>query len=182
MAIGMPDANPGPLGVVPMEDPAGARLGLAKVGPAGLVPDRGVLMSPSPCHVRGLCGYGPGHAIHWIQAGLAGRSPWGWRDGVVKAWDGELLRIRYVVEDHAITVWHHVKLSGELPIGTPVRVHEAFHVLATASGWYCVEITGGLGPVPEPEQPELWAHEAVPGIVDLATGVGLAVDAPPEDK
>jgi hypothetical protein len=141
-------------------------------------------MPRSPCSLRGgRCeSYTPGHAVHAIQARLIGESPWGWRDGLVEAWEDGGVRIRYAdeddSEDDSVTCWHHRDLSGELPIGAPVRVHERFHVLGIASGWYCVEITGGLGAVPEPDHPALWVQQIVPGIVEVATGIALPMDRP----
>lgn len=182
-SIGMPDANSGA-----RLRGSGGRLGrrpsgVGNAGPAGpLVPGAGRgTMHLSPCGVRAArCeSYTAGHAVHAIQARLVGERPWGWRDGVVEAWVDGVVRVRYIDEVGIATCWHHRDPSSELPVGEHVRLHEgSLHVLGTARGWYSVQIAGGLGAVPDPEQPELWAQQIVPGIVDLATGIAIATDRP----
>jgi hypothetical protein len=61
-------------------------------------------------------------------------------------------------------------------VGGPVRVHEGCRALAGPFGWVHVEVTGGLGPMPEPEEAELFGPEVVVPVVDLATGRALPVD------
>lgn len=121
--------------------------------------------------------YRPGHAMHPIHARLLGEQPWGWRDGIVRASGEGTHVIDYLAESGEITV--RSTLLAQIAAGSPVRVHERLHALAHGSTWYSVQRdSGGLGPVPEPEHPELWAAEAVPGIVDLARGVGRDPRAP----
>jgi hypothetical protein len=126
---------------------------------------------------RPCTSYGPGHHLHVINAKFAGRTPWGWHDGVVTdIHDGDVVT-RYVESGHRVRVWHHAPLPG-LEVGVPVRVHEQYAVLGGAFGWAKVAVDDGLGPVPEPEQPELWAAETSVAVVNLGTGLGLPMDGP----
>ena len=102
----------------------------------------------------------------------------GWRDGIVEECGGHTVRIRYLTQDATVVCWHHNDLSRQLRPGAPVRLHEEFHMLAIPRAWICVLVTDGLGRVPTPDNPELWNSEIVPGIVDLATGIGLPTDDP----
>lgn len=120
--------------------------------------------------------YAPGHNTHWIHAKHVGRSPWGWRDGVVSSLDGHWLEISYLGEGGEIRVWHHDPLGGEVTPGDPVRVHEGLHVLGGPFGWLNVITEGGLGAVPEPAEPALWAGQVTSGVQDLSTGRALAMD------
>lgn len=121
--------------------------------------------------------YAPGHNTHWIHAKHVGRSPWGWRDGVVDSIDGHWLTISYLGdEDGEIRVWHHEALGDEVAAGDPVRVHERLHVLGGPFGWLNVITEGGLGGVPEPAEPALWADQITSGVQDLSTGRALALD------
>ncbi len=146
----------------------------------GLLPIRTVEMTSAECHLTdGRCSsYRAGHLAHWIQAKLVGRTPWGWRDGIVEECGGHTVRIRYLTQDATVVCWHHNDLSRQLRPGAPVRLHEEFHMLAIPRAWICVLVTDGLGRVPTPDNPELWNSEIVPGIVDLATGIGLPTDDP----
>ena len=115
--------------------------------------------------------YRPGHAMHPIHARLLGEQPWGWRDGIVRESGEGTHVIDYLAGSGEITVWS--AFLPQVPPGSPVRVHARLHALTLGPTWFSVRReAGGLGPVPEPEHPELWAPEAAPGIVDLARGVG----------
>lgn len=122
--------------------------------------------------------YKAGHQVHFIQARLAGEQPWHWRDGVVAEVDGHTLTVQYSFEEGDVDCWSHHDLSSRVEVGDTVRVHERFNLLAAGRSWICVECTGGLGPVPRPDHPELWSTETSPGIVDLATGEAIATDRP----
>lgn len=116
--------------------------------------------------------YSPGHLMHHIQASHLGREPWGWRDGVVRSSGDGTHRLDYVHEDGSITVYSAI--LDELEVGLPVRVHEDLHALSATGTWYNVLVlTPGLGAVPTPIAPELWAAEASVGVVDLAAGAGV---------
>lgn len=73
-------------------------------------------------------------------------------------------------------MWHHTALEPLVAVGAPVRLHERFRVLACPAGWLSVAVQDGVGPVPELADPDLWAAERSPGIVDLATGRALPLD------
>ena len=122
--------------------------------------------------------YWPGHNTHWIHARKVGETPWGWRDAVVSAIDGRWITVVYVDGAHEVQLWHHEELAGELEVGAPVRLHERYHVLGGPFGWLNVEVRGGLGPVPEPEDTAAWEHRMTGGVQDLSTGRALALDWP----
>lgn len=71
-------------------------------------------------------------------------------------------------------MWHHDVLP--VAIGEPVRLHEQYRMLGTLRGWFCVAVTDGSEPVPEPSAPESWADDVTPGIVHLDTGTALPLD------
>src|SRR4051794_7069189 len=75
------------------------------------------------CDRAGCSSYRPGHLMHWIQAKLTGRSPWGWRDVVVRAVDGKFIELRYVVEDAVFSAWHHDDLG--LAPGDVLRANQS---------------------------------------------------------
>lgn len=136
---------------------------------------------PSSCVISkemGHCvAYRPGHQMHVIQAGLIGGSPWGWRDGVVSATDSDgWIKVDFLNDPGGVTAWHHHDPSALLSAGTPVRVHEEFHALGVSSGWICLFITSGIGPVPKPQDANVWRTQMTGGVIDVTTGIGLALD------
>jgi hypothetical protein len=110
----------------------------------------------------------PGHNLHWELAGYIAWTPWGWRNAVVTAtgWPG--LEVHYLDGDHPVELWHHADLA--LPLGAPVRVHEGGGAVAGPFGWASVEVGGGLGPVDDPADPEVWRAELVRPVLDLRSG------------
>ena len=120
--------------------------------------------------------YRPGHSTHWIHAKQVGRTPWGWRDAVVSGIDGRWITVTYVEAGQQVRLWHHAGLTGELKVGAPVRLHEQYYVLGGPFGWLNVVVEGGLGPVPEPEDPAAWQEQVTGGVQDLGTGRALALD------
>lgn len=119
----------------------------------------------------------PGHNMHWIHARHVGESPWGWRDGVVSAADAAgFVAVEYVLESGRVEAWHHSRIVGNLAKGKPVRVHEGYRTLSSPMGWIHLLISSGLGAVPEPAHTDPWVAEVTGGVVDLATGRGLALD------
>ena len=113
-----------------------------------------------------------GFDIHPIQAKLAARDAWGWRNGLVTTYAEGVATIDYVSDPGTIEVWNPRDLG--LAPGSAVRVHEGVHVLDTGRGWWNVEVrAGGLGAVPEPEHPELWAAEQQVVVTEVATGRGV---------
>lgn len=98
--------------------------------------------------------YQAGHDLHVIHARRIAESPWGWRSGTVTSYVDELLTVDYVFEDGTVEIWHNRLVPVEP--GTPVRVHERYYALELAGVWFNVELCrGGLGAVPEPEEPDL---------------------------
>ena len=117
--------------------------------------------------------YHPGYAMHHIQAGLTARTPWGWRPAVLTAVDGGHGTAEYFQEHGTVAFWHHKPLDVEP--GTPVRVHEQFSVLEISDAWLNVRIDAGVGAVPEPEDPSLWAAEVGGAITNAATGDAMRI-------
>lgn len=130
-----------------------------------------------PCIERGTLpcqSYGAGHNLHAIHARHVGRTPWGWRDGVVTAVAGVDVFVRYLEADHEVRLWHHRVLG--VTAGSLVRVHEQYYVLGGPFGWANVHVSDGLGALPQPAEPELWLVECVQPVVDLASGYALPRD------
>lgn len=126
----------------------------------------------SPCR-----SYRAGHRMHHIHARHLAQEPWGWRDATVVAVDDHSVTLAYVGEGTTLTIWHHHGLGDVLTGALPVRVHEGMHALGHPGGWLSVAIIeGGLGAVAEPTDVGLWAADVTPGVVDLATGDGVATD------
>ncbi len=121
-------------------------------------------------------GYWPGHHTHCIHANHVGQRSWGWRDAIVTAIAGHWLDVDYVHETASLRLWHHEALTGELAVGDPVRVHEEYHLLGGPFGWLNVIVEGGLGAVPQPAEPALWAHQMTAGVQELSTGRALPLD------
>lgn len=129
------------------------------------------------CSGHGPCQlYGPGHNTHWIHAKQVGRTPWGWRDGVVARIDRRWLTVEYVAEPGRLRLWHHTSMRPEIDVGALVRVHEGYSVLGGPFGWLNVLVEGGLGAVPEPVEPAMWDGMITGGVQDLSTGRALALD------
>jgi hypothetical protein len=143
------------------------------------------MSDPTHCVVQdgGQCqAYFPGHNTHWIHAKHVGRTPWGWRDAVVRTIDGCALTVAYVDSGHEVELWHHDALAGELAVGVPVRLHEQYSVLGGPFGWLHVVVRDGLGSVPEPTDTTACKRAMTGGVQDLGTGRALALDWPdPED-
>lgn len=132
-----------------------------------------------PAGSSGCQAYFPGHHMHWIHARKIGESPWGWRDGILIAMSpAGKVEVEYALEPGGVTAWHHVDLTSELAVGTPVRVHEGLYALGSPIGWLNLHIDAGVGPVAEPDDVQLWAQEVSGGVVDLSTGRGLPLDHP----
>lgn len=120
-----------------------------------------------------MTNYHPGYAMHFIQARLAATTPWGWRPAILTAVDGGHGTASYFQEQGTVTFWHHRPLHAEP--GTPIRVHERYHVLEISDAWLNVRIDSGIGAVPEPADPSLWAAEMGGAIVNAATGDGIRI-------
>ena len=117
--------------------------------------------------------YGPGHHLHPIHANQVAKRPWGWRAAVVREYADHRFTVDYLTEDGSLVGWHHADLP--IAVGTLVRVHEQYYTLDVAGAWFNIEkLSPGLGPVPEPEHPDLWAPERQMVVTDVATGRGIA--------
>ena len=113
--------------------------------------------------------YHPGYDLHLLHAKRLGRTPWGWRAGTVSQVREDGVSVDYLLEAGRVQVWHHYALP--VVVGTPVRVHEQYHGFDVDGAWLNVLLTGGLGAVPEPVEPGIWADEAQAAVVvDLARG------------
>lgn len=133
----------------------------------------------TPCVVRdrGYCeSFLPGHHTHWIHAKHIGRTPWGWRDAVVRSLDGQWITVTYVESGRQVELWHHAELAEEVELGAPVRVHEQYYVIGGPFGWLNVVVQGGQGAVPEPADVTAWQAQMTGGVQDLGTGRALALD------
>ena len=113
--------------------------------------------------------YHPGYHLHPLHAKHLGRTPWGWRAGTVSEVREDGVSVDYLLEPGHVQVWHHAALP--VVVGTPVRVHEQHHGFDVDGAWLNVRLTGGLGAVPAPVEPGIWADEAQAAVVvDLARG------------
>jgi hypothetical protein len=122
--------------------------------------------------------FAPGHLMHPIQARLLAETPWGWRPAVVSHVDGLRARASYVLDGAGVVAfWHEQRIHMEwLEVGLPVRVHEQHHALEVDDAWLNIRVDSGIGPVPAPEHPELWAGEAYGVVLNAATGQGIRID------
>lgn len=131
---------------------------------------------PTQCIEPRCNSYGPGHQVHFIQAGLVGETPWGWRDAVVRRMQSGWLHLSYLDTDVHPSLWHHTDLTDLLCPGAPVRLHEQYHLLGSPAGWFNVVLRNGAGAVPEPPHLSLWHAEARVAVVDNQTGRALPLD------
>lgn len=148
------------------------------------------LPSASPatvCNGKPCQRFSPGHNMHHIHARRVGDRPWGWRDALVANVVGREIHLSYVNpgephEPGQPVVWHHGDLSDLLSVGTPVRLHEQYYAMGLPAGWINVIIlSGGRGPVPEPNETQLWLPEMTVGVSSSVTGHGLPMDHPAGD-
>lgn len=132
-------------------------------------------VDPRRCAGEGACrSYRPGHLLHFIHAGRISRTPWGWRDAVVREISTDNVAVvDYLDGSGTAEIWQHRDLSVAAPPGMPVRLHERYYALAAGRAVLNVLLLRGIGPVPEPASPDLWAGEGEVIAVDLATGDGL---------
>lgn len=88
-----------------------------------------------------MCGHGdacssfaPGHALHLIQSRLAAATPSDWVDAIVEASDPDTGVIVLLTLDGAtIVTWSAAGAAARVSAGTPVALHERYHVLAAGS-------------------------------------------------
>ncbi|MFE1645368.1 hypothetical protein [Microbacterium sp. P01] len=87
--------------------------------------------------------FAPGHAVHLIQARLASATPGEWVDAVVGSThaDGSLT-VHAVSEGTPTVVWSGAGAARAVEVGTPVALHERYHVLAVGRTWFNVQPIG----------------------------------------
>ena len=129
-----------------------------------------------PCSGTPCQSYSAGHNVHFIHAKHIARTPWQWRDALVTEVNGDTVAVAYVESGHELSLWHHRPLGDVLSVGSPVRLHEKYYVIGGPFGWISVVISNGLGTLPEPDSPELFAADVVVPVVDLHTGRALPMD------
>lgn len=96
-----------------------------------------------PLEVRGraacMCDHGsacssfaPGHALHLIQSRLASATPAEWADAIVEHADRDsgVVLVRTVADESPIALWNGAGAALLLTPGSPVALHERYHVLA----------------------------------------------------
>lgn len=72
----------------------------------------------------------PGHALHLIQSRLATSTPTGWVDAIVIGIDDEgTVTVRRFDTDEDIAVWNAQGAAKAVELGSPVAVHDRYHVL-----------------------------------------------------
>lgn len=76
--------------------------------------------------------FAPGHALHLIQSRLASATPSDWRDGIVEHADASsgVILVRELGDDALLALWNGAGAARILAPGTPVALHERYHVLA----------------------------------------------------
>jgi hypothetical protein len=85
------------------------------------------------CMHGGACStFGPGHAVHLMQARLVASTPSEWVDAIVEAIDdrtGEIV-LRAVADGGALRLWSASRTPGSTKTGEPVAVHPRYHALS----------------------------------------------------
>jgi hypothetical protein len=85
-------------------------------------------------HGRACSTFGPGHALHLIQARLASATPSEWADAIVERVDADgTITLRPLFAADAVSVWNGSGAAREIAAGTPVALHGRYHVLAVGS-------------------------------------------------
>lgn len=76
--------------------------------------------------------YAPGHALHLIQARLASATPADWADAIVEDADSRsgFVIVRRLGDDAPVALWNGSGAATRVSAGTPVALHERYHVLA----------------------------------------------------
>ena len=84
--------------------------------------------------------FGPGHAVHLIQARLASATPSEWTDAIIEGVDaGEgTVSLRPVDGGTTVAVWNAAGAARAAHVGTPVALHRRYHVLAIGNRWFNV--------------------------------------------
>ncbi|WP_228479248.1 hypothetical protein [Microbacterium atlanticum] len=91
-------------------------------------------------HGDSCSSFAPGHALHLIQARLASATPSEWADAIVEASDARsgFVIVRTVADDSAVALWNGTGAAAAATVGTPVALHERYHVLAVGGARFNV--------------------------------------------
>lgn len=82
-------------------------------------------------HGRACSTFAPGHAVHLIQTRLASATPSEWLDGIVESVDAEgTVTVRTIADGAQLLAWNGDGAAALVSPGTPVALHERYHVLA----------------------------------------------------
>lgn len=80
-----------------------------------------------------------GHGISPIRARAAAATPSGWRDAIVAAVDaGGWIALHLLETDELRWAWNHGEVG--VGIGSPVAVHEVYHVLAVGAARFSLRV------------------------------------------
>ena len=84
--------------------------------------------------------FAPGHALHLIQARLASATPSEWVDAIVEASDERsgFVIVRTLTDAAPIALWNGIGAAAAATPGTPVALHERYHVLAVGGSRFNV--------------------------------------------
>ena len=84
--------------------------------------------------------YAPGHALHLIQARLASATPSDWADAIVEASDERsgFVIVRTLADGSPVALWNGTGAAAAAAPGTPVALHERYHVLAVGGARFNV--------------------------------------------
>ena len=92
------------------------------------------------CERGGECtAFAPGHGIHLIQARLASATPSEWADAIVERVHAEagVIHLR-TLDGEEVALWNAAGGAHAVSPGTPVSLHERYHVLAVGTARYNV--------------------------------------------
>ena len=83
--------------------------------------------------------FAPGHALHLIQARLASATPSDWADAIVADADARSgFVIVRTLSGEEIALWNGTGAADAATPGTPVALHERYHVLAVGGARFNV--------------------------------------------
>lgn len=91
-------------------------------------------------HGDACSSFAPGHALHLIQSRLAAATPSDWADAIVEASDRRsgFLIVRTLGGAEPVALWNGTGAAAHATPGTPVALHERYHVLAVGSARFNV--------------------------------------------
>ena len=91
-------------------------------------------------HGDSCSSFAPGHALHLIQARLAAATPSDWADAIVEASDARsgFVIVRTLSDGEAVGLWNGTGAAAAATPGTPVALHERYHVLAVGGARFNV--------------------------------------------